>query len=166
MGRWITLRRSRQTTDAAPASRAEWYEDVERLARAQGAMPYVVEGYLEINEAVRRGHSVLLKREPATVADGVRVFDDIDAGHSGVAGWSIEQSAPAPDEAVRIVDPAGFVPRPNGDRVVTVLTFNVRTARFVVTDASSAVGSIELTPKRLQRYVQDPTRAVGVALGA
>ena len=73
MGRWFNLGRDRAgsstATHQAGAATAEWYEDVLKMARAHGAMPYVVEGYVEIDEAVRRGHSVLLKREPAEIAD-------------------------------------------------------------------------------------------------
>lgn len=151
MGRWTNRGRGARQATAVVVRPAEWYEDVERLARAQGALPYVVEGFVEIYEAVRRGHAVLLKREPCAVADGVTVFD---AG-SG-----------AGDDGDRVVlDPAGWFRRPGGSDVVTVSRFDVRTARFVVQDPASAVGSIELTPKRLQRYVADPGRAVGIALG-
>lgn len=155
MGRLIKLLR-RPAPGESPAATsvdpAEWYEDVVRLARAQGAMPYVVEGFVEIYEAVRRGHAVMLKREECVVAEGVTVFADSPA-------------APADDDALA-ADPIGWFRRLGSAMVVTVARFDPRTARFVLQDTASVVGSLELTPKRLQRYVDSPGRAVGVALGA
>lgn len=156
MGRGRTWFRRRAPGADVPAlprpTQADWYEDVVRLARAQGALPYVVEGYVEINEAVRRGHAVLLKRERAQVADGVIVFDDLSAD----AGSSPATTPPP----LAAMEPAVLRP------LVTVASFDVRSARYVLQDGASAVGSIQLTPKRLARYVAEPRRAVGVALGA
>jgi hypothetical protein len=100
----------------------------------------VVEGFSEVSEAVRRGHPVLLRREQATVAEGVTVF----AAAGATATW-----------------PGGQGPVDT----VTVQAFDVRTARFVVRDGASLVGELELTPRRLAAYLADPERAVGVALG-
>jgi hypothetical protein len=100
--------------------------------KAAGSLPYLVEGFVEITEAVRRGHAVILKRETCEVADGITVFD--------VESEDVES--------------------------VTVLRFSPTTARYAIGDAANAAGGIELTPKRLQRYLSAPTRSVGVALGA
>lgn len=140
MGRWFGTRGRKPEQQVAVAAAvqqsgsSDWYDDVIVTARAEGSMPYLVEGYPEINEAVRRGHAVLLRREPCDVTDTVRIFDT------------------RPDN-----DP---------DAVVTVLRFNVRTARYVISDPASTVGSLELTSKRLERYLADPRRSVGIALGA
>lgn len=138
MGRWILKGRSKERTSAVPTRTANpiaksWFDDVIVNARSQGALPYLVEGYPEVMEAVRRGHAVLVRRLPCQVTDTVSVFDD---------AYSTE------------------------DAVVTVIRFDVRTARYVITDPHSAVGSLELTPKRLERYLDDPMRSIGIALGA
>lgn len=122
-----------------------WWDEVAGNARAHGALPYVVEGFTEITDAVRRGHAVLVRREAAEVAEGIRVFED---GGSSVTG------AFAPP-AVQASPP-----------VVAILRFDVATARFVLQDAASATGGVQLTPKRLARYLDAPDRSVGVALGA
>lgn len=107
-------------------------------------MPYVVEGFTEITDAVRRGHAVLVRRERVEVADGVTVFED---GSTAMTG--------------------PFTPLPEGGTpVVAILRFDVGSARFVLQDASSPAGAVQLTPKRLQRYLAAPDRSVGVALGA
>lgn len=124
---------------AAPARC--WPDTAVDQARQQGAFPYVVEGFAEVSEAVRRGHAVMLRRETCTVAEGITVFSERSS--AGAAGF-----AAATDQDL-----------------VTVSKFEVRTARFLVNDPYSATGSIELTPKRLQRYLLDDQRAVGVALG-
>jgi hypothetical protein len=114
------------------------------VARAHGAYPYVVEGFLEITEAVRRGHSVLIRREAAEVADGISIFEEtVDPGTAepSILGAAIEP-------------------------VATILTFDVRVARFVIQDPRSVVGSVQLTPKRLQQYLDAPGRQQGIALGA
>jgi hypothetical protein len=121
-----------------------WYDGMVRAARSHGAYPYVVEGFIEITEAVRRGHAVLIRREEAEVADGVRVFEERERGPIEQAGFAVASSDP----------------------VATILSFNARTARFVIQDPRSAVGSVELTPKRLQAYLAADGREVGVALGA
>lgn len=118
-------------------------------ARSHGAMPYLVEGFIEVNEAVRRGHSVMIIREEAEVADGVRIFDSDTA----VSGRALTGTPPI------TVSPAST-------QMVTVVSFDTATARFVLRDSRSAAGSTELTPKRLERYLADPSRQVGVALGA
>lgn len=177
MGRLNLFRRaSRRPADAAgdlrAATGAAWHEDVMRAAGAQGALPYLVEGFTEINEAVRRGHAVLLKREAAEVADGITVFAD-------APGTALDAPGTAPDmrDGSLILarrdlqppigaDPVGYFRRLGGSLLVTISRFDVRTARFVVQDGASAIGAIELTPKRLARYVSEPRRAVGVALGA
>jgi hypothetical protein len=116
-------------------------------ARSHGAMPYVVEGFTEITEAVRRGHAVLVRREAAEVADGITVFD---AGATPVTG------------------PFGNLPNKaqEAQPIVAILRFDVGTARFVLQDAASPAGAVQLTPKRLARYLDSPGREVGVALGA
>lgn len=144
MGLFTRKRSGRQAAGSAQA-RGEsrpWPERVAESASENGAFPYVVEGFAEVSEAVRRGHAVVLPREACKVADGISVFEDrSESGASAFGG-------------------AGGHPD-----LVTVSKFEVRTARFLVTDPYSAVGSIELTPKRLQRYMLDERRAVGVALG-
>jgi hypothetical protein len=120
---------------------------VRATASAQGQLPYVVEGFTEVSEAVRRGHPVLLRREPATVAEGITVFEPSTRHGSDAGAASSVAFAGAPGDTV------------------TVQSFDVRTARFVVRDATSVVGELELTPRRLAAYLADPDRAVGVALG-
>ncbi len=152
MGRFRDrLRRDRahgRTADGA-ASSTPWHERAVQSARAHGALPYVVEGYGEISDAVRRGHAVLLRRERCEVADNVVVFDEPPA--SGV------------HVSVPIARPDRKAP---STPLVTVVNFDPLTARFVLRDAVGATGSIQLTPRRLQRYLDDPARMVGVALGA
>jgi hypothetical protein len=121
-----------------------WWDEVAGNARAHGARPYVVEGFAEITDAVRRGHAVLVRREPAEVADGITIFD---AGATPVTG----SFGPVADQ-----------PPP----VVAILRFDVGTARFVLQDAASPAGAVQLTPRRLARYLDAPDRSVGVALGA
>lgn len=158
MGRFRLMptrnRRSQPQAGAAATVRAEWYEHVEKMARAGGAFPYVVEGFTEISEAVRRGHRVVLKREQCEVADGITIFDEQPgAPHSG---------APPADGALL----AGWFPRIGSARVVTVSAFNLLSARFTIEDGGSPDGTLELTPRRLANYVADPARAIGIALGA
>ena len=145
MGRSLRFGRAR---DARPTldERADWWDEVAGNARAHGARPYVVEGFAEITDAVRRGHAVLVRREQAEVADGITIFE---AGSTPMTG------AFGPDAA-------------SGDAlpIVTILRFDVGTARFVLQDAASPAGSVQLTPRRLARYLQAPGREVGVALGA
>jgi hypothetical protein len=50
--------------------------------------------------------------------------------------------------------------------IVAILRFDAGTARFVLQDAGSPAGAVQLTPKRLARYLDAPDRSVGVALGA
>lgn len=122
-----------------------WWEDVAGNARAHGAMPYVVEGFTEISDAVRRGHAVLVRREAAQVADGMTIFE---AGASPVTGAFGPDAAPGPAP------------------IVAILRFEVSSARYVLQDAHSPTGSVQLTPRRLARYLDAPDRSVGVALGA
>lgn len=134
-----------QGPDPAPVP---WYDELARNARAHGAYPYVVEGFMEMVEAVRRGHAVLVRRVPAEVAEGVRVFD---RPPSAVA-------APG--------SPLATVCSSVEDEVVTILRFDVSTARFELQDVANGAGAIQLTPKRLQRYLSQPDCEIGVALGA
>lgn len=115
-----------------PDEEGPWHEAVARTARLHGAMPYVVEGFMEVTEAVRRGHPVVVRKERAEVSAGQVVFAD----------------AADLDEAV-----------------VTITRFDLGTARFVVQDPESPIGAVQLTPKRLQAYLAEPERSVGVALG-
>lgn len=137
MGRWFRAPWTRHdgSTEGYVVEPEEgpWHEVVVKTARLHGAMPYVVEGFMEVTEAVRRGHPVVVRKERAEVADGHYVFDDV---------------APADDEAV-----------------VTITRFDLGTARFVVQDPESAMGGVQLTPRRLQEYMSSPGRSVGVALG-
>ncbi|MCW2927476.1 MAG: hypothetical protein JWM86_1444 [Thermoleophilia bacterium] len=126
---------------------AAWWDEVASNARAHGAMPYVVEGFTEITEAVRRGHAVLVRREQAEVAEGITVFQ---AGATPMTG----AFSPVSDRT-REAPP-----------IVAILRFDVGTARFVLQDAGSPAGAVQLTPKRLARYLDAPDRSVGVALGA
>lgn len=140
MGR--SRRFGRAGDDAATAM--PWWEDVAGNARAHGAMPYVVEGFTEISDAVRRGHAVLVRREAAEVAEGMTIFE---AGATPVTGaFGPEAPGPAP--------------------IVAILRFDVSSARYVLQDAHSPAGAVQLTPRRLARYLDAPDRAVGVALGA
>jgi hypothetical protein len=122
-----------------------WWNEIAANARAHGARPYVVDGFLEISDAVRRGHAVLIRREQAEIADGITVFE---SGQTSVTG--------------------PFAPTPGRDAepIVAVLRFDVGTARFVIQDAASPTGGVQLTPRRLANYLSAPTRSVGVALGA
>jgi hypothetical protein len=123
-----------------------WWEEVAGNARAHGALPYVVEGFTEITEAVRRGHAVLVRREQAEVADGITVFEPGSTPVTGAfASIGVEQSPPP---------------------IVAILRFDVGSARFVLQDAGSPAGAVQLTPRRLARYLDAPDRSVGVALGA
>lgn len=133
----------------ADASTVPWHERAVRSARAHGALPYVVEGYGEISDAVRRGHAVLLRRERCEVAENVVVFDETPSVGVHVSVPITRSTTPSPSTPL-----------------VTVVNFDPLTARFVLRDAVGATGSIQLTPRRLQRYLDDPSRMVGVALGA
>ncbi len=144
MGR--SLRRARAGRCSDPGPR-HWWDDVAGNARAHGALPYVVEGFTEITDAVRRGHAVLVRREQVEVADGVTVFD---AGATPVTG----AFSPA-SEKMKAAPP-----------IVAILRFDVGTARFVLQDGGSPAGAVQLTPKRLARYLDSPDRSVGVALGS
>lgn len=121
-----------------------WCDELARNARAHGASPYVVEGFEDISGAVRRGHAVLIRRERAEVADGVTIFE---ADATPVTG----PFAP---------------PATQPDPVVAILRFDVGTARFVLQDAASPAGAVQLTPRRLATYLDSPSRSHGVALGA
>ena len=134
----------------AAGSELSWHERAVRSARAHGAMPYVVEGYTEISEAVRRGHSVLLRRQRCEVAEGIVVFDEVGAA-------DIRSALPM-SGAARAQQPS--------TPLVTVVSSDAGTARFVPRDAVGATDSVQLTPRRLERYLSDPERHVGVALGA
>jgi hypothetical protein len=132
--------------DEPPASgEAPWWEEVAGNARAHGARPYVVEGFTEITDAVRRGHAVLVRREAAEVADGITVFD---AGSTPVTG------------------PFANVAATQATPIVAILRFDFGSARFVLQDAASPTGGVQLTPRRLARYLQEDSRSTGVALGA
>lgn len=125
----------------------QWWDEVAGNARAHGARPYVVEGFTEITDAVRRGHAVLVRREQAEVAEGVTVFDAGATPVTGAFSPVSERTTAAPP-------------------VVAILRFDVATARFVLQDAASPTGAVQLTPKRLARYLDAPDRSTGVALGA
>lgn len=111
-------------------------------------MPYVVDGFHEVSEAVRRGHSVLLVRERCEVADGVVVFDETHGG-------SVHPSIP-------ITRPQASPRQP----LVSVVRFDPATARYEMRDAVGATGAVQLTPRRLQQYLAEPKRSIGVALGS
>src|SRR5690606_4107744 len=123
-------------------SMRNWWDDIASNARAHGAMPYVVEGFTEIVDAVRRGHAVLVRRENAEVAEGIMVFEDSATPVTGPFAPKIEEQTP----------------------IVAILKFDIGTARFVLQDAASPMGAVQLTPKRLARYLNAPGREVGVAL--
>lgn len=143
MGRSLRFGRSQASADAPQG----WWDEIAGNARAHGARPYVVEGFTEITDAVRRGHAVLVRREQVEVAEGVTVFE---AGATPVTG----AFSPVSDRT-RAAPP-----------IVAILRFDVGTARFVLQDAASPAGAVQLTPKRLARYLDAPDRSVGVALGA
>lgn len=133
-------------TDADPLDAPAWCDELAKNARAHGASPYLVEGFTDITDAVRRGHAVLVRRERVEVADGVTVFEQ---------------------EATPITGPFAAQPaRSAPDPIVAILRFDVGTARFVLQDAHSPTGGIQLTPRRLATYLNDPDRSVGIALGA
>jgi hypothetical protein len=144
MGRSLRFGRAAGGDDA---SARPWWDEVAGNARAHGALPYVVEGFTEITDAVRRGHAVLVRREEAEVAEGITVFD---AGATPVTGAFSPVS-----ERTQAAPP-----------IVAILRFDAGTARFVLQDAGSPAGAVQLTPKRLARYLDAPDRSVGVALGA
>jgi hypothetical protein len=125
----------------------EWVAELLAVTRAHGAWSYKVEGFFDITDAVRRGHPVLVRREAAEVAEGVRVFD-------------------RPAGAAKPTGPLSWLADEHPDEVVTLVRFDVGTARFVLQDVGSAAGEVALTPRRLQKYLDDPARSVGVALGA
>ena len=125
---------------AAPA----WCDELATNARAHGASPYVVEGFTDITDAVKRGHAVLVRRQRVEVAEGVTVFDS---------------------EATPVMGPFAAQPKQT-EPIVAILRFDVGTARFVLQDAHSAVGAVQLTPRRLATYLDDPERSIGIALGA
>jgi hypothetical protein len=143
MGRSLRFGRQREA-DNTPR---DWWDEIAGNARAHGARPYVVEGFTEITDAVRRGHAVLVRREQAEVADGVTVFDADSTPVTGAFSPVSERTKAQPP-------------------VVAILRFDVGTARFVLQDAASPAGAVQLTPKRLARYLDAPDRQVGVALGA
>jgi hypothetical protein len=144
MGRSLRFGRPGRSGDDAGAGEA-WWDEVAGNARAHGARPYVVEGFAEITDAVRRGHAVLVRREQAEVAEGVVVFEPGATPVTGAFGPAAQAAAPP---------------------VVAILRFDVGTARFVLQDAGSPAGAVQLTPRRLARYLDAPDRSVGVALGA
>jgi len=134
---------------AAGPEAGPWYDELAANARAHGAYPYVVEGFMEVVEAVRRGHAVLIRRVETEVADGVRVFAN-PVPSMGTPGSPLAELCSSVDEGV-----------------VTILSFDLSTARFELQDASGGgMGAVQLTPKRLQRYMSQPETEVGVALGA
>ncbi len=145
MGR--SLRRAGSGRDGDSGAERTWWDDVAGTARAHGAMPYVVEGFTEITDAVRRGHAVLVRREEVEVADGVTVFDAGATPMTGPFSPVSERTSAAPP-------------------IVAILRFDVGSARFVLQDAGTPTGAVQLTPKRLARYLDSPDRSVGVALGA
>ena len=147
MGRSLQFGRKARNGNAAPADEGArpWWDEVAGNARAHGALPYVVEGFSEITDAVRRGHAVLVRREQVEVADGVTVFEE---GTTPVSG------------------PFAPVPRDAAPPVVAILRFDIGTARFVLQDAATPTGAVQLTPRRLAVYLDAPDRSVGVALGA
>jgi hypothetical protein len=128
--------------DSTPGT--DWWDEIAGNARAHGARPYVVEGFAEITEAVRRGHAVLVRREQAEVADGMTIFESGSSPMTGAFG------------------PGATDPPP----VVAILRFDIGSARFVLQDVASPAGAVQLTPRRLARYLDAPDRSVGVALGA
>lgn len=144
MGRSLRFGRGGRGSEPQAGTEA-WWDEVAGNARAHGARPYVVEGFTEITDAVRRGHAVLVRRERAEVAEGVTVFEH---GATPVTGAFGPSGAPATPP------------------VVAILRFDVGTARFVLQDAGSPAGAVQLTPRRLARYLDAPDRHVGVALGA
>lgn len=131
MGR--SLRFGRKSSNNQCQGKLSWWDELAQNARNHGARPYIVEGFTEVTDAVKRGHAVLVRRERAQVSDTVTVFE-----HE----LSNDESA-----------------------VVAILRFDVHTARFVLQDATSSTLSIQLTPRRLARYLDAPERSVGVALG-
>ena len=147
MGRSLRLMRGQRTTTAKDATDRPWWEDVAGNARAHGALPYVVEGFTEITDAVRRGHAVLVRREEVEVADGMTVFR--------------ADATPVTGAFTKLADPTTQAPP-----VVAILRFDLGSARFILQDAASPAGGVQLTPKRLARYLDAPDRSVGVALGA
>ncbi|MCW2962647.1 MAG: hypothetical protein JWM90_3034 [Thermoleophilia bacterium] len=122
-----------------------WWEEIAGNARAHGARPYMVEGFTEITDAVRRGHAVLVRREQVEVADGITVFE---GGTTPVTG------------------PFAKVAATEAPPIVAILRFDFGSARFVLQDAASPTGGVQLTPRRLARYLEDDRRSTGVALGA
>ena len=147
MGRSLRMVRGHAPGDAVDGGAVEdWWSQIERNARAHGALPYRVEGFTEISDAVRRGHAVLVRRETVEVADGIVVFDD---ARSGAPPQAFGPSLPEQERAVAVI-----------------LRFDPSTARFVLQDMASAAGAIQLTPRRLARYLEHPTRSTGIALGS
>ena len=138
-----------------PQTDAPWYDALARTARDHGALPYVVEGFTEIVDAVRRGHAVLVRRERCEVAEGIVVFDEDGTAMSDALAPASHR--PSPADGAR--DPS----RPP---VVAILRFDPGTARFILQDPAASSGAVQLTPRRLQRYLAEPEREVGVALGA
>jgi hypothetical protein len=148
LGRLRMTRTNGSGEAATPlAAQAAWWDEVARNARAHGALPYVVEGFTEIVDAVRRGHPVLVRRERAQVSDDLTVFEH----------------APGP----RLPHAPATTPAPASDvPIVAILRFDVGSARFVLQDPSAAATSVQLTPRRLASYLDAPSRSMGVALGA
>ncbi|MCW2924419.1 MAG: hypothetical protein JWM98_1823 [Thermoleophilia bacterium] len=146
MGR--SLRSGKQAHASGTAAEEQpWWEGVAGNARAHGALPYVVEGFQEISDAVRRGHAVLVRREQVEVSEGMTVFADGATPVTGAFSPISERTKAAPP-------------------IVAILRFDVSTARFVLQDAGTPAGAVQLTPRRLARYLDAPDRSVGVALGA
>lgn len=146
MGRSLRFGSGSNGGDEPQAGTEAWWNEVAGNARAHGARPYVVEGFSEITDAVRRGHAVLVRREHAEVAEGITIFDEGSTPVTGAFG-PVRDAADAPP-------------------IVAILRFDVGTARFVLQDAASPAGAVQLTPRRLARYLDAPDRSVGVALGA
>lgn len=145
MGRSLRLPGARRAAADTAASGA-WWDEIAANARAHGAMPYVVDGFTEITDAVRRGHAVLIRRERAEVADGMTIFDDSSAPMTGAFSQVAREDVRTP--------------------VVAILRFDLGSARFVLQDPASPIGAVQLTPRRLARYLESPDRCTGVALGA
>ena len=96
---------------------------------------------------MRRGHAVLVRREQVEVSEGMTVFADGATPVTGAFSPISERTKATPP-------------------IVAILRFDVGTARFVLQDAGTPAGAVQLTPRRLARYLDAPDRSVGVALGA
>ncbi len=158
MGLFRTQKAAANKGNSSGVCGEPWHDQMVRVARAGGAFPYVVEGFSEITDAVRRGHVVLLKREECEVSEGITIFGrssgDHDLQQAASPMWSVKRSV-SPNQAEKPSQSA-----------VAVLRFDVSTARFVLQDSVGVVEAVQLTPKRLFKYVSEGQRDIGVALGA